>query len=422
MAFILIFQLVTPFFQTTARAATTGTDISTVLPDSANHSIIDNADVSFTDESNQPVAPNQVTSDTNISLHYNWSIPNKLKNNYQLKSGDYYTFQLPKNITYSARHGQLGDYGAYSITTDGKVTFTFNSNVEDHDTISGDFTYTQKIDSQTTTGSQVIDIPTKDGPKTTNIIVNPTGGSDIAKTGAVSKDNKQITWDVLVNTDANTLKDAQIKDPMPKGTTLEKTVVYPVSVNLKGAVTSTGDPLTAATDYTIDKDGTVQLIGKYAETNQAFKIEYTTDIDSSAVPDAGGPVKFDNTATLSNNGKDYPASASVTVNYGKFLEKKFDGQDNNGSQKYNWHVNYNFGEKSLSANTQLTDTLSKGQVFSGDPKLTYEDGTPVTDDQYKITYNDKTQMIITFLKGLDRGVEIAYQSQLTSPNDDKDTN
>ncbi|WP_142379399.1 hypothetical protein, partial [Staphylococcus haemolyticus] len=132
--------------------------------------------------------------------------------------------------------------------------------------------------------------------------------------------------------------------------------------------------------YTIDKDGTVQLIGKYAETNQAFKIEYTTDIDSSAVPDAGGPVKFDNTATLSNNGKDYPASASVTVNYGKFLEKKFDGQDNNGSQKYNWHVNYNFGEKSLSANTQLTDTLSKGQVFSGDPKLTYEDGTPVTDD------------------------------------------
>lgn len=61
-------------------------------------------------------------------------------------------------------------------------------------------------------------------------------------------------------------------------------------------------------------------------------------------------------------------------------------------------------------------------MFSGDPKLTYEDGTTVTDDQYKITYNDdKTQMIITFPKGLDRGVKIAYQSQLTGPNDDKDT-
>ena len=359
MTMILAFQLITPFFQVTAYGADT-TDISTVLPDSANHSIIDNADVSFTDQNNQPSNSNQITPDTNISLHYDWSIPNKLKNNYQLKSGDYYTFQLPKNITYSARTGQLGDYGTYSITTDGKVTFTFNSNVENHDTISGEFTYTQKIDSETTAGSQTIDIPTTDGVKTTSIIVNPTGGNDIAKTGTVSKDNKQITWDILVNTDTNALKDAQIKDPMPKGTTLNKTVVYPVSVNLKGAVISTGDPLIAGTDYTVDKDGTVQLIGKYAETNQAFKIEYTTDIDSSAVPDAGGPVKFDNTATLSNNGKDYPASASVTVNYGKFLEKKFDGQDNNGSQKYNWHVNYNFGEKSLSANTQLTDTLSKG--------------------------------------------------------------
>ena len=421
MTMILAFQLITPFFQVTAYGADT-TDISTVLPDSANHSIIDNADVSFTDQNNQPSNSNQITPDTNISLHYDWSIPNKLKNNYQLKSGDYYTFQLPKNITYSARTGQLGDYGTYSITTDGKVTFTFNSNVENHDTISGEFTYTQKIDSKTTAGSQTIDIPTTDGVKTTSIIVNPTGGNDIAKTGTVSKDNKQITWDVLVNTDTNALKDAQIKDPMPKGTTLDKTVVYPVSVNLKGAVISTGDPLIAGTDYTVDKDGTVQLIGKYAETNQAFKIEYTTDIGSSAVPDAGGPVKFDNIATLSNNGKDYPASASVTVNYGKFLEKKFDGQDNNGSQKYNWHVNYNFGEKSLSANTQLTDTLSKGQVFSGDPKLTYEDGTTVTDDQYKITYNDdKTQMIITFPKGLDRGVKVAYQSQLTGPNDDQDT-
>ncbi|MGV7524128.1 hypothetical protein PJM24_28900, partial [Mycobacterium kansasii] len=92
-----------------------------------------------------------------------------------------------------------------------------------------------------------------------------------------------------------------------------------------------------------------------------------SDIDTSKLPDDGGTLTFKNTATLNNNGKDSNAEATVTANYGKLLSKSFDGQDNNGSQKYNWHINYNYGEKNLPAGTALTDTLSAGQIFPGDP-------------------------------------------------------
>ncbi|MCU5753055.1 hypothetical protein OBG91_04950 [Lactococcus lactis] len=84
------------------------------------------------------------------------------------------------------------------------------------------------------------------------------------------------------------------------------------------------------------------------------------------------------------------------------------------AKKYNWHINYNYGEKNLPAGTALTDTLSAGQIFPGDPVLTYEDGNKVDPSLYSVTYNgDKTQMTITFVNGLTKGVKISYQSQVT---------
>ncbi|WP_143796391.1 Ig-like domain-containing protein, partial [Oenococcus oeni] len=110
---------------------------------SDNGTIIDSADITFTDQDGNTVDPDQVTADTNISFDYKWSIPNDLEDGYQLKAGDYFTFQLPSNVNYRPGTGSLGDYGTYSIAADGTVTFTFNDNVTDHDDISGDFYYNQ---------------------------------------------------------------------------------------------------------------------------------------------------------------------------------------------------------------------------------------------------------------------------------------
>ncbi len=405
-----------------AVADTTGNDISQYLPSADNGTIIDSADITFTDQDGNTVDPDQVTADTNVSFDYKWSIPNDLEDGYQLKAGDYFTFQLPSNVVYRPGTGSLGDYGTYSIAADGTVTFTFNGNVTDHSDISGDFYYNQTQISVTTPGQTTIVIPTKEGPVTTNIVVNPTGGDDISKAGHASSGSnpKQVIWDVTVNTDGNELKNAKISDSMPSGTILASTAVYPLTIDMSGNVTATGAALVEGTNYTVDSNGTVTLIGKYADTYQAFKVEYTTNIDADAIPDDGGNVTFNNTATLDNDGKTSPASATVTASYGKLLTKSFLGADNSGSQKYKWQLDYNFGEKNLPAGTSITDTLDGSQIFSGDPVLTYEDGSTVPASSYVVSYDTANKtMTITFPNGLDQGVldqgvKINYDSQISS--------
>ncbi|QFQ75867.1 SpaA isopeptide-forming pilin-related protein [Liquorilactobacillus mali] len=420
----------------TVLAATSGNDITQYLPDTSNGTIINDATLGFTDSDGKAVDPTDVTDDTNLNFNYKWSIPNDLKDNYQIKGGDYFTFSLPGGIQYKAGTGTLGDYGTYAITSDGKVTFTFNDNVDNVNDISGDFHYTSSISSDSSSGKQDITIDTTDGPIDIPYVVKPTGGSDIAKAGTLTGANSSgnnptgITWDVTINTSGQNLKNATVTDPLPAGTNLSSDsnaiTIYPLTVDLKGKVTATGTALTEGTDYTVDKtNGKITFIGNYADTYQAFKIEYKTDIDSSSsvIPNNGGKVPFTNTATLTNNGKDSPASATVNANYGKLLEKSYDGQDKNGSQKYNWHINYNYGEKNLTSDqATLVDTLSDGQVFSGTPTLTYEDGTAVPSADYTVSYSaDNSTMTIKFVNGLKQGVKVAYQSQVTAAIDGSTT-
>ncbi|MHA5104603.1 Ig-like domain-containing protein [Oenococcus oeni] len=221
-------------------ADTTGNDISQYLPSADNGTIIDSAAITFTDQDGNTVDPDQVTANTDISFDYKWSIPNDLEDGYQLKAGDYFTFQLPSNVVYRPGTGSIGDYVNYSITADGTVTFTFTSNVTDHSDISGDFYYSQTQISVTTPGKTSIIIPTKEGPVTTDIVVNPTGGDDISKAGQTSSGSnpKQVIWDVTVNTDGKELKNAKISDSMPSGTTLASTAVYPLTIDMSGNVTA----------------------------------------------------------------------------------------------------------------------------------------------------------------------------------------
>ncbi|MDT2879643.1 Cna B-type domain-containing protein, partial [Lactococcus lactis] len=395
-------------------------DISSYLPDSSNGTIINKADIKFTDPSNNEVSAEDVTADTNVSLAYYWSIPNELKDDYSVKAGDYFEFKLPANITYRAGTGDLGDYGTYEIKSDGTVRFTFNSNVDDKENIKGTFNYNQAKINVTEPGQTTIVVPATSGDHKVDIIVNPTGGNDIAKSGTVSpaKNPQSVNWQVDINTNGKTLNNAVIKDTLPKGLKLTGTQVYLLNINLKGNITGEGQQLTQKTDYTVSDNGTVTLIGNYSKTQQAFRIKYATDIEADAIPNEGGNVKFENNATLINNGKDYPAQATVTASYGKLLDKKYEGAS--GSQKLNWTINYNAGDKKLPAGTVLTDNLSGAQEYTGTPKIVYTDGPNsgqvVKQDDYKITYNDnKTQMTIKFTNGLEQAVKITYQTQVNTP-------
>ncbi|MFT8593567.1 MAG: SpaA isopeptide-forming pilin-related protein [Bifidobacterium sp.] len=416
----------------TTPGVTTGT-INTNLPDDSNGTIIDTAKATFTDANGNEVDSSQVNAGTNVDFKYTWSVPDPLADGTRLKGGDTFTFKMPANIDYhTVTNGKLGDYGTYTVDASGNVTFTFNDNVDGVDDVSGTFEYSSSISQETTTGEQSFDIPTTSNEPAIPYFVQPTGGTDIAKAGTLNgetngKNPTGITWDVTINTSLQTLTNATVTDPMPSSTedsvasTLKSVAVYPVTVDTKGNVTSTGAALTEGTDYTVDAAGKVTFIGKYATTRDAFKIEYKSDIDTSKVPKDGGTETFKNTATLNNDGKDSPASASVAANYGKFLDKSFDGADNDGSQKYNWHIDYNGQDATLSAdNAVITDTLDKG-TFTGTPVLTYADGSTVDPADYTIAYNaDHNQMTVSFVNGLDKAVKIAYQSTISGAIDDSD--
>ncbi|WP_244974958.1 SpaA isopeptide-forming pilin-related protein [Lacticaseibacillus chiayiensis] len=418
---------------TSVSEITDGNDISQYLPDNSRGTIITGAQIVFTDANGNTVAPTQVTKDTNLNFQYTWAIPDELKNGYQVKEGDYFSFKLPEGITYKPGTGDLGGYGTYSIAADGTVKFTFNRNIENVNHVKGTFGYSSTISNNLLSGKENIVIETTVGPVTIPIVAHPSGGNNIAKTGRLTGANTSgnnptgITWDVTINTNGQELKNATVSDSMPSDTSntvptmLKSVAVYPLIVDLNGNVTKVGEPLKEGTDYRVE-NGKITFIGAYADTYQAFKIEYTSGIDTSKLPDNGGGLTFKNEATLTNNGNNDKADATVYANYGKLLNKSFDGQDNNGGQKYNWHIDYNYGEKALPANTKLVDTLSKGQIFPADDqlKLVDEAGAPINADQYEVTYNaDRTEMTITFPNGLNKGVKISYQSQVTSAITDK---
>lgn len=425
----LVVVLQTPGARAFADNNSVGGDITSCLPDSSNKTIIDSADAQFSN-ANGPVDKDHVTVDTSVKLEYQWSIPKQC----QLHEGDTFSFQLPANITYAPGNGSLGDYGTYSIDPSGKVVFTFNKSVENRDDIDGTFSYSQKISNSTTTGSNTFDIPTTQGELPIPYFVEPTGGTDIAKSGNVvtDKDGKTptgIVWDVTVNTSLNTLNNAVVTDPMPTSTdgkvaTIFKGVtVSTVTVDTNGNVNGTGKVLTEGTDYTVDAQGTVTFIGAYANTRDAFKLEYTSAIDGTTVPKNAGTETFKNTATLSNGDKTIPASATVDANYGKLLDKGYDGEDPNGGQVYNWHIDYNAQDYTQPAGSFITDVIDLGE-YTGQPTLVYQDGPkqgqPLDTADYAISYGQvggKKQMTITFPNGMNQSVRIAYQSKIVEPID-----
>ncbi|MBG1272129.1 hypothetical protein FND55_00300, partial [Lactobacillus paracasei subsp. paracasei] len=71
----------------TVSESTEGNDISKYLPDDSKGTIITGAKIDYTDKDGNPVAPTQVTKDTNLNFQYTWAIPDDMKDGYQLKDG-----------------------------------------------------------------------------------------------------------------------------------------------------------------------------------------------------------------------------------------------------------------------------------------------------------------------------------------------
>lgn len=412
LVFILL-QLTQPLTQV-ASDTLVSTDLATVLPDSSNGSIISSFDASFTDDTGLAVDPSQLTLKTNVKLHYQWSIPNELKDGYEIKAGDTFSFNLPTQITVSAGSGSLGQYGTYKIAATGLVTFTFNSEVENDSNVSGDFYYNQGKLNVTTPGFSIISVPTINGNKDVPITVEPSGGTDISKSGQLdtAKNGQKITWTVDVNSSQKTLKNASITETMPNGVTLTSTKVQLLNVAMDGTISGVGSDLISGTDYTVDASGNISFIGAYAETRKAFRITYVTDIDKSSIPTEGGTLDFKNQATLNNQGTTSPAEATVSSTYDKLISKS--ATTAGGNEQVKWTVNFNPGRLTLAASDAvITDSLDANSSYVTDSIVVKNSAGKVLvkDQDYVLSFDQNNHMTLAFPSGLSTGVVLTYKTQ-----------
>ncbi|WP_288624503.1 SpaA isopeptide-forming pilin-related protein [uncultured Lactococcus sp.] len=403
-------------------------DIRKLLEDSgiSPATIIDSAKVIYLDKEGKPY-PDQtdVPIDAEVQIDYTWSIPEDIL---PLKSGDYFDFKLPDGVTIEQATSSLGDYGTYTINADGTVRFVFNEKVETYHDIKGTFHYDAHFDKTIVPGEVVVDTPTEENFPPSEIHVRPTYDQAIDKSGHFDKtpNPSKVIWEININRPLNTMENATLTDPMPEGTTYESVEIYPETVGKNGEIISIDKehPLVKGTDYTVDSNGKITFIGKYATTDQAFNVVYTTTIDESSFPEKEGSVSFKNTATLNDGKTDTNASASVTAQYKGPIKKN--GPFTTGNdQIYNWNIEYNYNEKNHKAGSFIEDTMSDAiELVNGSVKLykiTFDsNGKEIKGAQlkegedYKLVQDpDNPQKFkIEFITDIDYAVKVEYQTKV----------
>ncbi|WP_270243902.1 SpaA isopeptide-forming pilin-related protein [Lactococcus lactis] len=403
-------------------------DIRKLLEDSgiSPATIIDSAKVIYLDKEGKPY-PDQtdVPIDAEVQIDYTWSIPEDIL---PLKSGDYFDFKLPDGVTIEQATSSLGDYGTYTINADGTVRFVFNEKVETYHDIKGTFHYDAHFDKTIVPGEVVVDTPTEENFPPSEIHVRPTYDQAIDKSGHFDKtpNPSKVIWEININRPLNTMENATLTDPMPEGTTYESVEIYPETVGKNGEIISIDKehPLVKGTDYTVDSNGKITFIGKYATTDQAFNVVYTTTIDESSFPEKEGSVSFKNTATLNDGKTDTNASASVTAQYKGPIKKN--GPFTTGNdQIYNWNIEYNYNEKNHKVGSFIEDTMSDAiELVNGSVKLykiTFDsNGKEIKGAQlkegedYKLVQDpDNPQKFkIEFITDIDYAVKVEYQTKV----------
>ncbi|MBC6361691.1 SpaA isopeptide-forming pilin-related protein [Lactobacillus apis] len=396
--------------------------------------IIDDVKVVYIDSNGHICTDlDSIPANASVEVNYSWSLPEELFG--VIKEGDYFEFSLPDAIRVfpgtGPLIGNLGQYGSYEVFTDGRVRFEFNKNVEtDHD-IMGSFSYSTKF-KRTEPGVVVIQTPNEDNAGPSKIRIRPNYDQAIDKSGHVNKvpNPTGIVWEVNINRPLSNMKDAELVDIVPAGTSLKSIEIYPETVDGTGAIVNIDrdHPLTEGVDYKRISSGsteTIKFIGKYAETHQAFHVVYTTMIDEDRKPEKGGNVEFKNRATLDDGTSSTSAEASVTAHYERPITKNGPFATGN-DQIYKWIVRYNYNERKHPAGSTITDTMcdrlslvkDSVKLFrisftgAGDDEIIGDSLVEGSDYVIEESSSNAHRFIIRFLKEIDYPVRIDYQTKV----------
>ncbi|MED0953316.1 SpaA isopeptide-forming pilin-related protein [Bacillus mobilis] len=378
--------------------------------------------VKLTDKDGKPFTEdNRPSTDSPANIEFTWELLKSMN----VKSGDYYIFDLPKHFKiYNTINSPLYDsennpIGNFTVTKDGKVTMTFNDYVEEHPDVVGNLqlkTEFNKAEIKGTT-TQEIPFPIKDKDVSITVDFKPNVQTTTNKKGLPDRpiNTNEINWTVEMNKTKETLKNAVFKDNIPQGTSLNKDSikVYYLEVDVNGNTTrgKEADP----EDYKIiSSDGSKLEIAFKDSIKEAYQIEYATKITDENVK------SFQNNVTItSDNQEQQNASSTVTVSRGTHLNKtsKYDPK----TQTIEWTITYNGDQK----NIKKTDALLK-DIFDDTHELdansivvknaSYDDkGRLITGDavnNYTVS-NKKNGFDLQFNEDINSAYVITYK---TKPN------
>ncbi|MGQ8824468.1 SpaA isopeptide-forming pilin-related protein [Bacillus sp. NA_146.1] len=378
--------------------------------------------VKLTDKDGKPFTEdNRPSTDSPANIEFTWELLKSMN----VKSGDYYIFDLPKHFKiYNTINSPLYDsennpIGNFTVTKDGKVTMTFNDYVEEHPDVGGNLqlkTEFNKAEIKGTT-TQEIPFPIKDKDVSITVDFKPNVQTTTNKKGLPDRpiNTNEINWTVEMNKTKDTLKNAVFKDNIPPGTSLNKDSikVYYLEVDVNGNVTRGKEADSA--DYKVSSsEGSKLEIAFKDSINKAYQIEYATKITDENVK------SFQNNVTItSDNQKQQNASSTVTVSRGTHLNKtsKYDPK----TQTIEWTITYNGDQK----NIKKTDALLK-DIFDDTHELdansivvknaSYDDkGRLVTGDtvnNYTVS-NKKNGFDLQFNEDINSAYVITYKTKPT---------
>jgi uncharacterized surface anchored protein len=177
-----------------------------------------------------------------------------------------------------------------------QVVVTFESELREAVFLqSGDKTYTNRV---TYTSDEIVTLTASVSQTIKNNVVT--------KSGAYLTGSDYIDWMVTINPNQVTLNDIELVDNLQAGLALDVSSVklYIMDLNTDGTLTKQTQPVdTSAYQISYDPTTRVFKINIPGQINQAYRLEFTTDI---LVP----TLNVNNTITLSGSGTTYNAGAS----------------------------------------------------------------------------------------------------------------
>ncbi|MFC3770789.1 collagen binding domain-containing protein [Paenibacillus sp. GCM10012303] len=344
-----------------------------------------------------------------VNLAYEWELPN----GHGYTKDSIFTFDLPSqfeiftDINEPLVSGQ-GTVGHFTVSRDGKVVMTFNDYVESHSNVSGKLEIRTEFKKEVINGSTevIIAIPVKGGVQTVIVHLKPKGGKLIDKQGQAAGKN-QIDWKIQINKSLDTVKKAVVSDTLPGGLELiaDSVKVYHLQVNGDGSAVT--GALVDSSEYTVETNGTgaFKVLFRDETISKAYEVHASTRI-------TGDQTKFPNTAVLSGEGiADVKATAEVTVQRGKFLEKSYKVEAATGI--VTWTVKYNFSESKITQDKAIIeDQFSANHVWVSESLKVYKEATTelIPASAYQVTPT-ANGFKLQFKSDIDSAYTIVYQTK-----------